>query len=49
MTQEEKTKYKVYSMRLNAKTWKELAWLRKQSGLSWNRFIVLLINKIKQL
>lgn len=37
--------YKIKHIRMNEKTWKSLKEKRKRSGLSWNLFLVELLNK----
>lgn len=37
--------FPVRAVRLSDKTWEELKIKRNKSGLSWNRFILELINK----
>jgi len=43
----EKIEYKVFAMRLNEETKKKLKDKRAKSGLSWNLFIMSLLEKIK--
>jgi len=40
----EKIKYKVFALRLHEETKSELIKRQKKSGLSWNLFIVKLLN-----
>lgn len=44
MNNVEKVKYKVFSFRLHEGTKKKLIEKQKRSGLSWNKFILELIN-----
>lgn len=41
----EKIEYKVYCFRLNEQTYKRMFEDRLKSGLSWNRYILELIEK----
>ena len=40
----EKIKYKAFSFRLNEKTYKRMIQGRLESGLSWNRYLVKLLD-----
>lgn len=42
---QDKFHYKAYSFRLNEKTYKRLCEGRDKQGLSWNRFILELLEK----
>lgn len=41
---ENKDRYPVFSVRLSKKTWLLLKERRKKSGLSWNLFLLKLLN-----
>lgn len=43
--QEEKIKYKVFTIRLHEETKKKFIDERKKSGLSWNLFLLKLLDK----
>jgi hypothetical protein len=44
----EKINYKVFSMRLDDRTWKKLLEKRIASGKSWNRFVLELLEGKKK-
>lgn len=46
-TENNKIKYKPYSIRMDDRTWKKLCDIRIVSGKSWNRFLLELMNKKK--
>jgi len=46
-TKDEKIKYEVFSLRLDERTKKKLIEKRIESGLSWNRFLLKLLNNKK--
>lgn len=46
---EEKKRYKVYSYRLSKETALQFKKYQYESGLSWNRFVALLIGNYKDL
>lgn len=37
--------YKIKCIRMDEKTWQRLKDKRKRSGLSWNKFLLELLNK----
>lgn len=45
---QDKIHYKAYSFRLNEKTYERLCKGRDKENLSWNRFIVKLLDKHEQ-
>ena len=42
---EDKIKYKAKCIRMDERTWKKLKDKRAKSGLSWNRYILTLVDE----
>lgn len=44
MKEDKKIKYKGKCIKMDERTWEALKKKRKQSGLSWNRFLLEMLN-----
>ena len=46
--EEEKIRYGVRPIRMDDRTWDTLRDMKIKSGVSWNKFLLELVNKIKE-